>query len=392
MIYKIKIILALIAATIVSNSCTEPYELKTNIFEKILVVEATIINELKHQEVNLSRSFRLNENSGSNFESGATVKIISSDGTLYLFEELNQKYISIDEFEPAQNVSYQLFITTADGKSYTSTSETVTAINELESINTTVQINNGVRGVQISANSYDPTNSSKYYRFTYEETYKVIAPKWSPNKVTFDSDNNLIISLRDDPETRVCYKTEESKTILIENTTLLSEDRILNFPIRFISQDDYTIANRYSILVKQYIQNYASYAFYKNLKKFSENGGLLSQNQPGFFYGNITSIDDANEKVIGFFDVATVSSKRIFFNYDDIFPGELFPDYFTNCITREFDLNSEDANNNLFALKSYINSGQLIYFTGGFPNITMVEPVCGDCTSYASNVIPSFWQ
>ena len=393
---KIKIALLAFVMTIVNNSCTEPYELKSNIFEKVLVIEATIINELKHQEVNLSRSFRLNENSGSNFESGATVKIISSDGTLYLFEELNQKYISIDEFEPAQNVSYQLFITTADGKNYTSTSETITAVNQIESVNTTVETKDGERGVQISVNSYDPTNSSKFYRFTYEETYKVIAPKWSPNKITIDNNNNVTIVPRDDPETRICYKTQGSKEILIENTSLLSEDRILNFPIRFISKNDYTIANRYSILVKQYIQNYASYAFYKNLKKFSENGGLLSQTQPGFFYGNINSIDDSNEKVIGFFDVATVSTKRIFFNYDEIFPDELAPGYYDDCEVFYFDsLDFEVPGNpstNFWALKGHHNSGKLVYYYNQGRYFYMVKPICGDCTSYASNVIPTFWQ
>jgi hypothetical protein len=57
------------------------------------------------------------------------------------------------------------------------------------------------------------------------------------------------------------------------------------------------------------------------LKELSGSDGILSQNQPGFFFGNIKSVENPNEKVIGYFEVSSVSSQRIFFNYEDVFPG-----------------------------------------------------------------------
>ena len=254
---------------------------------------------------------------------------------------------------------------------------------------------NGVNGVQIAVNSFDPSNTSKYYRYTYEETYKVIVPRWSPNKLTFNSDNTITISLRDDPQTRVCYTTNASNKIIITSTNELTEDRVNNFPVRFIPQDDYTIANRYSILVKQYIQNFETYNFYKILKNFSNSGNILSQIQPGFIYGNIQCTNNPNEKVIGIFDVASVSEKRIFFNYEEIFPGQLFPDYLDTCEIKEYDSSCFGVTcpaNGFFALKSGYQTGKLVFYQSEGVVFKMVKPICGDCTSFSSNIIPPFWQ
>jgi hypothetical protein len=52
------------------------------------------------------------------------------------------------------------------------------------------------------------------------------------------------------------FHNKKSDKIILTSTNDLSEDRVI-FPVRFIKDSDYTIANRYSILVKQYVQNLA---------------------------------------------------------------------------------------------------------------------------------------
>ena len=90
------------------------------------------------------------------------------------------------------------------------------------------------------------------------------------------------------------------------------------------------IRNRYSILVKQYVQSLAAHTYYETLKEISDNGSILSQTQPGFFRGNISSVDNPREKVIGFFEVSSYSEKRIFFNFSDLFPKTPAPEYKRN--------------------------------------------------------------
>jgi Domain of unknown function (DUF4249) len=311
-------IVVLVLVTFFAISCTEPYALQTNSFEEALVIEATLTNELKNQEIKISKTYKFEEN-GPTFETGATVSVTDDLGTEYLFEEQNGSYFSTVAFQAETGREYKLHITTSDGKTYSSTQQKLTTINQIESVVPTVITNTeGQRGVQIGVNNYDPTNTSKYYRYEYEETYKIIAPKWKPvNAVVLPNDGVVghpFIALFDrTSEERICYSTVKSNSLLFTTTTLQAEDRVSNFPVRFISNQNYIITNRYSILVKQYVQSLESYTFYKTLSEISGSGSILSQNQPGFFYGNIRSDDNPTEKVIGFFDVASVSSKRIFF-------------------------------------------------------------------------------
>lgn len=379
-------------------SCTDPYQMQTNTFEDALVIEATLTNEFKKQQIKISRTFQF-EDEGPVFETGANVYIEDETGNQYQFTELNGIYESDNEFQAMPGKEYQLFVKTADNREYSSTIEKLTTVNEIETINTNIITdNNGQRGVQLSISSYDPTNTSKYYRFDYEETYKIIVPYWSSYKAIVINDPitnqpGVDIIPRGN-ETRTCYTTKKSTELLLTNTSELSEDRVINFPIRFIKDDDFIISNRYSIMVKQYIQNLEAHLFYKKLKELSESGNILSPNQPGFFSGNIKSLSNSKEKVIGFFDVSSVSSKRIFFNYNDVFQGEPTPPYFTECPMRVFnsDITNPIASDGLDALINVISSNTMIFYSRDGAAYTMVIPQCGDCTSFSSNVIPPFWQ
>ena len=386
-------------------SCTEPYALQTNTFEDAIVVEATITNEFKKQEIKLSRTYRFEDN-GPKFEAGAIVYIKDDLGNQYNFEENSGKYLSTSEFQAVANRNYQLYITTSDGKSYNSSNEKLTTVNPIQSVVSEITTKEGVRGVQMVVNSFDPTNTSKYYRYEYEETYKVIAPRWISTKGIahyFAPGSNppgeLLFETRT-TEARVCYSTEKSNSIILENTSNLSQDRV-SYPIRFISNKNHILMNRYSILAKQYVQNLEAYTFYETLKKTSSSGSILSQNQPGFFSGNIKSVTNPNEKVIGFFDVSTYSEKRIFINYNQIFPGEQLPEYPYKCPEVSEDNKIEYAFGFCFNYRdprcygneilTWIDSRYKVY-AGFYGDDYILYPIqCGDCTSFSNNIRPSFW-
>ena len=395
--------LALIST--MTTNCTEPYALQTNNHEDAIVIEATLTNEFKKQEIKLSRTYRLEEN-GPSFEEGAIVYITDDMGNQYNFVENAEKYVSTTEFQAAPNRIYQLHITTADGKSYRSSNEQLTPVNEIQSVVPSAVTKEGIYGVEIKVNSFDPTNTSKYYRFEYEETYRIEAPKWygieahpviypnggdPPGEISFSGWTR---------EARVCYSSQKSNYIILTSTNNLSEDRV-NFPIRFISKEDFIITHRYSILAKQYVQNLASYTFYQTMKSLSTSESILSQTQPGFFAGNIKSINNPNEKVIGFFEVSSYSEKRIFFNFSDLFPGQAKPKFPFDCPNLT-DENKEEYSylycfdgppsgcKGLSVLQ--LLSTRVKVYSGEFDGKMVLYNIqCGDCTSIGSNIRPSFW-
>lgn len=375
-------------------SCVDPYHLESTNFEEAIVIEATITNELKKHEVKLSKTYRFEDN-GPTFQSGASVYVSDDMGNTYDFEEDNGKYISVSEFQAMPQRKYQLNITTSDGKSYISNEEILTTSIPISDVNAIVTTKEGQRGVQLNVNSFDPTATSKYYRYEYEETFKIVSPSWVGINLAYDISTDEFYYTYRNPDLRVCYSTDTSYDIILKSTAEQSEDRVQDFEVRFISDQNYIISHRYSILVKQYVENLFAYNFYATLQKLSSSESILSQTQPGFLSGNIKSTSDENEKVIGFFDVASVSTKRIFFNYSDLFPGENLPPYAIDCTPKTYDILEPPPPFGLSPrdfLILEIENNSSYYFDYQHPLYFMVPPPCADCTTFSSNVIPSFWE
>lgn len=401
--YKISLFLILIFGV---TSCTEQYVFQNYDFESALVVEGTITNELKNQTIRVSQVYQLEE-TGPKFEKGANVFISDDLGNDYQFEEKDTVYASITPFKAEPGRKYQLKIKTREGKNYTSDQQVLTTETKIDNLTATAENVSGQRGVQINVNSYDPSNTSKYYRYEYVETYKIIAPFWNANisRVVFipgippnpaegfpgtEGREDIVISLRQ-YEAKTCFSSKKSNDIILSSTTALSEDRV-HFPVRFVSNQNYIISHRYSIFVRQYVQNLAAYTYYKTLKDLSSSGGILSPKQPGFFYGNIKSVESPTEKVIGFFEVSAVSSERIFFNYSDLFPDEPLPPYYeSDCKARDYEDCVGDPPCNGDELRAAIKARTLIHWSASPPSYSMVKAACGDCTTFSSNIVPTFW-
>jgi len=384
------------------NQCVEPIDIDTTILEDAMVIEATITNEYKFQKIRLTRSFNFTDDSPGN-ETNANVTIIDDLNETYPFrEESPGNYISTSKFMAEPNKKYQLQITTSNGKVYNSQISELPNTTSIDNLFVTSKTDNlGNKKISILVDSYDATSSSKYYRYEYEETYKIIAPKWNSLDMVADMLPPYQISfVKKTEEQQVCYQTELSNSIIQTETNDLSEDRVSKFEVRSIPINNPIIAHRYSILVKQYVQSLASYTYYKTLNKQSSNENLFSSNQPGFIRGNVFSIDNPNELVIGYFEITSVSSKRLFFNFKDIYPEEPLPPYFSGC-------NSSAPSTKTFPgepsqLAEGINSGRVKYYAKNpnYPNplnlkagpYLVVSVECGDCTQLGSNVVPDFWE
>jgi len=293
-------------------------------------------------------------------------------------------------------------VNTSDGRSYSSTPQHIASNNGLERIYATkAQDENGNDGISIAVDSYDPSGNSRYYRYEYEETFKVVAPYAGVSdafEVTYAPPEYEILPRT--IEKRVCYKTNATNRIIQMQTLALSEDRVSQFPILFIDEGDYKTTYRYSILVTQYVQNVESYNFYRTLNKFSGSTDVFSQVQTGHFSGNIFSTNNKEDKVLGHFELASVSSQRIYFNHHDFFPENPYPEYFMYCHLTAPPLVKPalGTDSGSSPLLDALASGDWVYYApndiGLSPEgpLLLVETECGDCSSFASNVKPEYWE
>ncbi len=391
------------AVGIITSNCTEPIDIEKQLsFEDAIVVEATITNEFKYHKIFLTRTFKF-EDDGPAAETNASVRIVDSANNTYNFvEDEPGVYISTLKFKADVNTDYQLFITTNDNKNYTTTNKQLTNITQIDSVYASREVNSvGTEVMSIFVDSFDPSGNSNYYRYEYEETFKIIAPNWVSKEfiiLTNEYGNELPAPgfVARSPEEKVCYNTVMSSSITQTSTTDLAEDRVSKFVLRNILIDDPIISSRYSILVKQIVQSLEAFTYYNVLNQLSSSESLFSQIQPGFLNSNIFSIENKNEKVLGFFEVISVSEKRLFFNYIDFFPNEPLPPYFIDC--GEFAPPIIDFKTGVPVLLMAIKDGQVKYFRDNTsPKIGegpywVVHTACGDCTQLGSSIKPDFWE
>src|SRR5690606_212898 len=123
--------------------------------------------------------------------------------------------------------------------------------------------------------------------------------------------------------------------------------------------------------------------YYKILKEFSGDVSLLLDVQPGYVQSNIISQQNSQEKVIGYFDVSSFASKRIYFNYRD-FDINSRPPYFYECDYTTVGDRYEFYNYMGLYNYKYVSNMHWVY--------DIVTQPCGNCTYFPSSVKPDFWE
>jgi len=440
-----------LALIFLAYACVEPFDATSDIFSDTnmvgtLVVEANITDVEAIQKVLLSRMQPVENDSTVNveeqrlfnvnnpivierglkpeFENGANVEIRADDGAVYQFEETEDgTYESITPFRAMSNTSYQLFVTTANGEEYTSDPMVLPQTSNIDNIYAErMTSDTGLDGVGIFVDSSFSPDGNKLFRYAYEETYKIIAPYWTPyefeiirdqTEFVYDDLGNVTETLYPDVqlvprarEERVCFGTDFSSGEVLLNGNVLNGNRAERTMVRFIATDNPIIAHRYSILVRQKGVSRAAFDFYEKLVAFSQSQSLFSQVQPGSLEGNVYHID-GDVPVIGFFDVSSEVSERLYFNFEDLFPNEPLPPYFgtINCENpiapilgnpeRDGPTPPEDQCSTLI---DPIKLGLVEFYLdnndppGECEGPYLVVPaICADCNVVGSNVKPDFW-
>ncbi|WP_138658087.1 DUF4249 domain-containing protein [Maribacter algarum] len=410
------------------QGCVETFEVETRGFEGLLVVDAKLTDELKRQKVNLSRA-RPFEVDSVIAERNATIRMTSGSGSSHAFQEVSPGlYESLEVFGASRGESYQMEIVTADGSTFLSeevTTPNPSAIEDLHAGRTVKD--DGDEGISIMLNSRGSVNGNSFLRYEYEEDYKIIAPDWSPWEFDIVDDDlcDIVVGQAfgfgvelkpNENNNRVCYGHRESTDIILADSENLIGNSVSDYRLRFISKNDFAITHRYSILVKQVSLNQNAYSYYENLDSFSSNDDVFTSIQPGFLEGNIRAADGIS-KVVGFFEVSSVRSQRLFFNYTDFFPNENGPPYPINCTISSPALIPPGAHCSTAGgisdgtlgspLIDGIRAGLYVYYMenlitperiaenegrlGGLGPFWVKPKACGDCTELGSNIKPEFW-
>jgi hypothetical protein len=278
--------------------------------------------------------------------------------------------------DPAKK--YRLKIRTADNKNYVSEYVQGKISPAIDSLSWKQNLD-----VTVYASSHDPSNNTRYYRWEYNETW-TYASLFHAEWIVKDGWIYL-----HDATTQIdsCWRTEDSKNIVLGSSVALSEDVISNAPVAVIPQHNEKIGKRYSILVRQYALTEEAFRYLQLIQKNTQQLGTLFDAQPSQLKGNIQSIENSNEPVIGFVTASTVTEKRIFIHHDQL--TDWVPTYPIEACGTPLFISQNPVD---YRIWDYPDPSYTIlyYMTGG--GMAIIKKPCIDCRERGGvNVKPSFW-
>ncbi len=383
--------------------CITPYKINEgDNFEDRLIIEGKLTDAFGYQEIRLSRTFSLDKWSTGLMEKNAIVKIIEDGATSYEYEEKEAGvYVSKVKFNAIPNSSYKLEVTLSSGKRYASKdielpAESNTDFDLVVNSGTNKGGKPGVLIDYINISNGGEANTPSFYRFDHTSTYKIIAPNWTDEKLVVNATIKPDIVPKGNELGKICYGKERSTKLILRNASEFQGNVIESFNLEFIAKVQQKIYHRYSIKVNQYVISREAFVYYQTLKDFSESDNVFSENQPGNIIGNMISLDDEDEIVIGYFEVSKIRSKRLFFNYVDFYTKMEVPDevYFGACIKSFPTLRSRGVVQRL-SLNDMLLQNLVVYLNenGGEPGgpYQVVTKACGDCRVLGEVEKPDFW-
>ena len=158
-----------------------------------------------------------------------------------------------------------------DGKKYLSNFAAVKSNPAIDSINYKTES----QGLQFYVDTHDPSNNTKYYQWDYTETWEFHSPFQTYLKYKIaNSAKGQQYSVVFSDSTRfgfdmgqyICWKTENSSSILTGSTATMSSD-IIHLPILSISPASWKLSVLYSVNVRQYSLSKGRYEFLQRMKK-----------------------------------------------------------------------------------------------------------------------------
>jgi hypothetical protein len=310
-------------------SCIDPYKVEVEQGSQLLTIEGFITSIPQVHSIRLTRS----DTYGSVFQglvrpvTGATVVVRDNLGNVTFFPPNNAdpgRYDSPNNFAAVIGRSYTLQIQTAEGKVYTSLPEKVESVPEIKSL--TYQVIkipvegevNPKSGVQLIASIDDPADQNNFYFWRNDpSTYVLITrPDLFTTRPT-ESDPGR------NPAPKACCDTCYLTELVGNQSLFIAQDDNFNglstkIPVGFIEDDGLRFIQTYRVDLRQMSITQKAYRFLRLVKQQTEITGSVFDPPPANIRGNMISLDNPDEVVLGYFIAAGERKKRLYIKGSDL--------------------------------------------------------------------------
>lgn len=291
--------------------CVEPYEPSvTTQVTNYLVVDAVMNSTDGSASVNLTRTLPLYADEPAPRELNAGITIEDEDGIVHALPEIGNGIYEQNGLFIDEEKQYRLRIRTTDNQEYLSQFIPVKNSPPIDSIFWLPESD----GTRIFVNTHDDSGNSRYYKWTYQETWEYSSPFSSSLKLV----NGQVVPRPPSEYINVCWKSLISKNILVGSSIKLQKDMISHYPLVFIPRTSNKLVRKYSILVRQQSITEEAYEYWLQLQQTTESLGSLFDPMPSQINGNLYNASNPSEPVLGFFSAGSTVEKRIFIKKEEL--------------------------------------------------------------------------
>ena len=310
----VKILFLLLGLSLLLCRCVQnyvsPYKSPASAY---LVVEGYLSGNTPSQ-FTLSRTIPLPGDSAIPVVTGASLQVEGNDNSIYPLTEQGNGVYTVDTLPLSIAVQYRLRVNIPNGETYLSDFVPYKPTPAIDSIN---WVDGGGGGVTIYANTHDVTNSTRYYQWQYVQTWEYTSAENSA--YIYDTPTNTISYRPISEQDYYCWRSSPSTNFLIDNSAKLANDVIYEYPLLNIPIGAQQLAIEYSLLVTQSSLTADGYNYLYLMQLNNESLGSIFDVQPSApIGGNIHSLSNSNETVIGYVSAGTIQQQRIFINRSQI--------------------------------------------------------------------------
>ncbi|MBD1398900.1 DUF4249 domain-containing protein [Pontibacter sp. JH31] len=314
---------ALLLTFLSLQACVEPFELKTGTGKRSLVVSGMVTdqNQPELNKVTLSWTEPFDGETKKVLNEpvlGAKVTLQDNRGnSMQLTEGARGVYtLWEDNFRVEQGRVYSLSIRLPDGREYASRPELLRPAVPIQGIgyefkefinivrnSAGVLIERRSMGFEVKAQVQDPTERGNYYRWDTEGVFEYFS------------------NVGDQPIPSQCWANVGS----VNTKAVAADDRLVNGrlfeqPVAVVPAD---IPTKYRIKIRQYSLTAEAYEFWRLLNQQQSSVGSIFDPPPARINGNVFSITNPEEQVVGYFNVSSFTEQFLMINRSTYapFPG-----------------------------------------------------------------------
>jgi hypothetical protein len=309
---------------------------------------------------------------------GALLQVEGSDGSIYPLSELGNGQYGIDSLSLSTADQYRLRLMIPGGETYLSEYVPYKPTPPIDSVN---WVQNGA-GVTIYVNTHNSTDSTGYYQWAFDQTYEYISAEYSG--YYYDAARDSVIQRTPAQQVYYCWTDIPPTSIALGTSARLARDVIYEYPLVNIPSNSQELSVEYSILVTQYALSDSAFQFLSMMAQNTQDLGSIFDALPTELTGNIHSLSNPGETVIGYISAGTVQQQRIFIKNQQL--QNWF--YYVPCPVPDHDV-PLDSVFYYFGEAGYLP----LYFTyGPIAGWVSNSAGCLDCRLQGgSNQKPAFW-